>query len=200
MAYVVIYTPTSPAQKMKLQGPTVVGRALGCGLWIADRKLSRQHCRIEPRGQQWFIVDLNSSNGTRLQGHRIRERALVEGDTIEVGNARIVFREGDYVVRRPLDPIEATSMGSGKLARDVPGDDLENSTLVGQKLAAKVVLPPGVAEMTPVDQKGPAMSLPFNRPPAQPIVKDESEQPPLPSDISSSSRWFKAIVSRLRRS
>jgi FHA domain len=191
MAYLILYTADAPAQKMKLTGPTIVGRAMGSDLWIDDQKLSRQHCRIEPLGKRWVLIDMNSTNGTFIHRKSISEHVLVEGDTVEVGNAKIVFREGDFVDRRPVDPIEAASIAPRKASHGSPASDLENTTVVGQRLPQVRVT---VAEE--IKHKRRDVALPFKRPPAKPIVKDEEGNPTAPTEQSS--RWLNALVSRLR--
>jgi adenylate cyclase len=193
MAYLIIYTADAPAHKMKLDGPAVVGRARGADLWLPDRKLSRQHCRIEPHRRGWVLIDLDSTNGTYVHRKRIRRHLLVEGDTFEVGKARIVFREGDFVDHRPVDPIEAASIGPRTQTIPSPADDLENTTIVGQPLPQVRVT---VAEDLKRKRKADDVALPFRRPPARPIVKDESGASSGSADQSS--RWFNALTSRLR--
>ncbi|HEY7089355.1 MAG TPA: FHA domain-containing protein [Tepidisphaeraceae bacterium] len=202
MAYLVIYTPNSSAQKMKLEGTTVVGRSMDCDFWIDDQKLSRKHCRIEHRREQWVLSDLDSMNGTFLHRSRLHdEHVLSDGDIFEIGHVKIVFREGEFVAYRPTDPIEAATMGHNKAIRPSHLSDLENTTIMGQRLPQVRVMPPDA----PKDdtKKTTPMGLPFKRPPARPIVKHEPDDPDRtakPSTVrDQSSRWLDAIVSRLRR-
>lgn len=172
MAYLVVHTPNSPPLRVKLGGPTVVGRALGCELWIDDSKLSRRHCRIEQVGDEWFVEDLDSTNGTYVDGQRIKRHKLHDGTTFEAGRSQIVFREGEFVAHRPADPLEAATMGPGLLK-----PSLESSTMVGQRFTeARSVHPstPTPASTQKSDQKSPAVPLPFARPPAQPKVQTPS--------------------------
>jgi predicted component of type VI protein secretion system len=193
MAYLIIYIADAPAHKVELAGPAVVGRAMGCEVWLDDRRLSRQHCRIEPRESKWVLRDLDSTNGTFVHRQRIREVVLAEGDTIEVGKARIVFREGQFVGRRPLDPIDAASQVPRPVPPRTPAADLENTTIMGQRLPqVRVTVAEDIAR--PRDRK---VALPFRRPPAQPIVQDDSSASSGWADQSS--RWLSALVSRFRR-
>jgi predicted component of type VI protein secretion system len=195
MAYLIVYTANAPAQKVKLEGPAVVGRALGSEVWLDDQNLSRQHCRIEPSKKGWVLIDLDSTNGTFVHRHRIKKHRLVEGDSFDVGKARIVFREGEFVGHRPIDPFEAASMGPRKgIKRTNP--DLENTTIVGQRLPQVKVT---VAE--DVKRKRPKQHVPlaFKRPPARPIVKQD-EAIGTSGPAVESSRWFDSLTSRFRRS
>ncbi|MBC5815260.1 MAG: FHA domain-containing protein [Candidatus Eremiobacteraeota bacterium] len=72
--------------------PLVVGRATDADLLVMDPEVSRRHARFESDGAVVFITDLQSSNGTTLNGQPIRESIeLRPGDRIDVGSARIVF-------------------------------------------------------------------------------------------------------------
>lgn len=71
----------------------VLGRSHDSDLVVADERASRQHASIDLQGDTWIISDLDSANGTFVNGERIRERALRPGDEIRVGDTRIYFRE-----------------------------------------------------------------------------------------------------------
>jgi pSer/pThr/pTyr-binding forkhead associated (FHA) protein len=69
-----------------------IGRASECDLCLAfDGSVSRQHARLEWDGHTWVIIDTNSRNGTFVNGERITERRLSQGDQIEVGNVKLVY-------------------------------------------------------------------------------------------------------------
>ena len=72
------------------EGATL-GRDADNPIAIADPELSRQHARIEYTGGGFVLRDLDSTNGVRLNGVRLREPRVVHaGDTIEVGSSRLV--------------------------------------------------------------------------------------------------------------
>ncbi len=67
-----------------------------------DNQASRRHCRIGPRdsgGGGWEVVDLGSTNKTRVAGAPITRRALGDGDVVEVGHARLKFEDPDEAGR-----------------------------------------------------------------------------------------------------
>lgn len=70
-------------------GPTTIGRGSDCQVILADAHASRQHARLEVRGGVLVLTDLGSTNGTRVNGHRVREVVLGVGDRIELGQSRI---------------------------------------------------------------------------------------------------------------
>lgn len=60
---------------------------------VASSLVSRQHAKITRRGDDWWIVDLNSSNGTFVNGGLVGERRLSKGDRITIGSSELVFEE-----------------------------------------------------------------------------------------------------------
>jgi hypothetical protein len=70
----------------------VLGRLPECDITIMDSNVSRRHAEIQPRGDGFVIVDLGSTNGTRVNGVRVSERELRDGDEVAVGNTRMVFQ------------------------------------------------------------------------------------------------------------
>jgi Nif-specific regulatory protein len=73
-------------------GEAVIGRASTNQIAIRTDQASRRHARIHWGGQQWFLEDLESRNGTFLNGNRIASpQPLEDGDVIEVGGYAITF-------------------------------------------------------------------------------------------------------------
>jgi pSer/pThr/pTyr-binding forkhead associated (FHA) protein len=73
--------------------PVEVGRDEAAAVRIDEPLVSRRHARIERRGAAWFLVDLDSTNFTRVNGHRLRrEHELEDGDELQFARARCVFR------------------------------------------------------------------------------------------------------------
>ncbi|HUU09643.1 MAG TPA: FHA domain-containing protein [Phycisphaerae bacterium] len=63
---------------------TTIGRDASCDVVLAETAISRQHCRIERRGDAWAIVNM-SSNGTRLKKKPVEEAILADGNEIRIG-------------------------------------------------------------------------------------------------------------------
>ncbi len=72
----------------------VIGRHASCDLVLEQEQASRSHARIERVGDRYRLCDLRSTNGTWLGPQRITERMLEDGDTLRIGNARLVFKRG----------------------------------------------------------------------------------------------------------
>lgn len=73
------------------EDPLTVGRLPDCEIVVSDPNVSRRHAEIRRRGNDFVVVDLDSTNGTRVNGVGVRERRLSDGDLITLGATEIVF-------------------------------------------------------------------------------------------------------------
>ena len=89
---------------------TTIGRAATNGVEIQDAKASKEHCQIQRVGTRWKVVDLESKNGTRVNGQFCNKAWLNHGDTIQIGSAEIRFgvegaaRAAPAAARAPAPP------------------------------------------------------------------------------------------------
>lgn len=74
---------------------TSLGRHPNNTLRLVDREVSKEHCVVERAGNTFLLRDLNSSNGTFVNGRKIKELRLRDGDEIALGNSRLVFHSGE---------------------------------------------------------------------------------------------------------
>jgi two-component system NtrC family sensor kinase len=78
--------------RFELEGPTVsIGRDSSNLVQLHDTGVSRQHAEIRRVDNRFLLVDLNSSNGTLVNGKRIQEHWLVSGDQIQMGRTLMLF-------------------------------------------------------------------------------------------------------------
>jgi hypothetical protein len=70
---------------------TVIGRSSDCDISLSDPNVSRRHAEVRRIGDGYSLVDLSSTNGTEVNGQRIQETALMNGDVIGVGTTSITF-------------------------------------------------------------------------------------------------------------
>jgi pSer/pThr/pTyr-binding forkhead associated (FHA) protein len=100
---------STPDQKREIpitQEEFLIGRGADCDLRLPDSAISRHHCLIRLRPGEVTISDLGSSNGTFVNGQRIRSQAVLRsGDELTMD----VFR---FVV--DLDQREGIEWGTGK--------------------------------------------------------------------------------------
>jgi ABC transport system ATP-binding/permease protein len=72
-----------------------VGRDEDVAIRVDEPLVSRRHARLEKRGEAWVVVDLGSTNFTRVNGERVlRERELAHGDELQLGRAKCRFLAG----------------------------------------------------------------------------------------------------------
>ena len=69
-----------------------IGRSNDNEIVINHEKVSRQHARIERRGESYWLRDLKSTNGTWVGERRIEDQTLQNGDSFRIGPAQIVFK------------------------------------------------------------------------------------------------------------
>jgi len=80
-----------------LQGETVVGRSSECGLQLNHPSVSRRHATLSRRGEQYFLGDSGSQNGTYVNWAKISgEVEIFPGDQVSIGSAVVVLRGGLY--------------------------------------------------------------------------------------------------------
>jgi predicted component of type VI protein secretion system len=94
-----------PEQRVALGiEPLVIGRAPSSGLMLAAHEVSRAHCRIAAVGEAVSIADLESTNGTYVDGKRISGTvALLQGVVAQVGPFRLRWE--------PAEDVEGTMPG-----------------------------------------------------------------------------------------
>jgi pSer/pThr/pTyr-binding forkhead associated (FHA) protein len=73
-----------------------IGRDASCDLAIADMTVSRLHAQLERTPDGWLLSDLESTNGTRVNGWRVRGKVPVRaGDLVSFGNLEVIFSRSE---------------------------------------------------------------------------------------------------------
>jgi uncharacterized RDD family membrane protein YckC len=117
-----IVNPTSSNRReIPLARTTIltIGRDPSNDLVLPDAMVSRRHAVIEHRGSQYFLRDCSSANGSVVNGDRVSERGLRDGDLVAIGSMRLLFRDeplesgsGAKVVPHPsAAPLSCSSCG-----------------------------------------------------------------------------------------
>lgn len=107
--------------------PVTIGREEGNGLRLNDERVSRFHAKVQVEDGDIIITDLDSTNGTRVNGAAVQIRRLRPGDQVSVGRSMLLFGTMEEIAARKaqavpassghMQTIRATEMG-GALARD----------------------------------------------------------------------------------
>jgi Protein of unknown function (DUF3662)/Inner membrane component of T3SS, cytoplasmic domain len=69
----------------------VIGRSQRCDYVLSDPNVSRRHFELQLRGTDWYLVDLDSTNGVSVNGRRVASSRLEPGDVIVVGTSNLRF-------------------------------------------------------------------------------------------------------------
>lgn len=78
-----------------LEGETTIGRGRQCDIRLDDRFLSKLHARIIEEDGEYYLEDLDSSNGTYLNGEEIGDALLLmDKDVIALGDSEFLFLKG----------------------------------------------------------------------------------------------------------
>ncbi len=89
-------------QKYLLDKPTLtVGREPTCEIAIDNLGISRQHCKLVNRGDAFVVQDLGSANGTFVNGKKIVEHYLNDGDEIFIGKYILKFSNDSQTKAAP---------------------------------------------------------------------------------------------------
>jgi pSer/pThr/pTyr-binding forkhead associated (FHA) protein len=78
-------------------GETLIGRNPTTDITLLDEGASREHAIVlyDEEEQRWSIEDLQSTNGTKVNGKRVRSHQLEPGDEIQIGHTRFEFVRED---------------------------------------------------------------------------------------------------------
>lgn len=97
MAKLRVFSPDRPGaaeRDFPLHGtPVSIGRDPGCDLVLEGLGASRRHALLQPSAGGWTLQDLGSANGTLVEGQPIGLLGLQHGDTIRMGDSRLVFED-----------------------------------------------------------------------------------------------------------
>lgn len=93
MPRLIIAEPERAPVAIDLRDAVIAGREKQNPLPLVHQPISRQHALFEPDGDGWAVRDLGSANGTFVNGLRVKRQTLVEGDVVQIGPVKLVFRE-----------------------------------------------------------------------------------------------------------
>lgn len=175
-----------PMTSLTIDRPRVtVGRVSEADLVIPDGRVSRLHFEIVLNDDAWELRDLDSANGTTVNGAAARTVRLEPGATIALGDStlRFEFAEGSFDVlptKRVDVPQMAVDRGDGAVAaeggRDAPGELLE----FDEELSASFEAPKSRGRATGTPAPAPVMRGGMAGPP-MPVAASPASMAPMPS-------------------
>ncbi|MDX6637852.1 MAG: hypothetical protein QOJ01_1363 [Solirubrobacterales bacterium] len=85
--------------------PMTLGRGTRADVMIADESVSREHAAVRIDGDTVVVEDLDSSNGTKVNGQDVSQARLEDGDVIQLGGTELEVRVADDdAVSTPTEP------------------------------------------------------------------------------------------------
>lgn len=82
-------------RRISLGDTATLGRLPECDVTLDDPSVSRRHARITHTGGSWAVEDLNSTNGLKVNGRRVSQADLADGDRLELGTVKLLFSAGE---------------------------------------------------------------------------------------------------------
>lgn len=117
----IIHEGEKAGQRFILQEPElIIGRGGECGLVLPERQVSREHIRIYRAGETYYLEDLDSKNGTWVNGRQIKDEPvpLRDGDEINVAlAAKLTFIGSEATAPLMVDELPG-SLGRLQINRD----------------------------------------------------------------------------------
>lgn len=148
----------------------VVGRDETCDITIDNLGISRAHCQFLKRGTAWLLQDMNSANGSFVNGRKVGEHYLNDKDEVILGKYSLVFHAD--TAPSAGKPATSVSASAGKASPGAaPPDVLHTYVMDGQQIRDRLAEIKGSPQpAVPVDQdplrpRGPAVA---RRPASQP--------------------------------
>jgi pSer/pThr/pTyr-binding forkhead associated (FHA) protein len=108
----------------EIEPPVTIGREEGNSVQLNDERISRFHLKIQEDQGKLVLTDLESTNGTRVNGEDTQLRILRYGDVISVGRSVLLFGTRDQISRR-LEELRSDGI-------------TETSELMAEELAKRV--------------------------------------------------------------
>ena len=108
--------------------PVSIGREEGNSLRLNDERVSRFHSKVQLDGDDYILTDLESTNGTRVNGTSVQIRRLRVGDRVGVGRSLLLFGSNEEIAARiaSLAGISASPAPFGKTGKSEFSDEAGN--------------------------------------------------------------------------
>lgn len=113
MASLFVIQGRDQGQRFELdEDTTALGRDKSNPVQLHDSEISRRHAEIQRRGPGYVVTDLQSSNGTYVNGQRVEEHALASGDRLLLGRTLLLFTDPGEGEADLSDKIDIIAQGS----------------------------------------------------------------------------------------
>ncbi len=132
----VLSGPLKDSTVLLAEGEVTIGREASNGIAVIDPSVSRKHCALLGRDGKFQVRDLDSRNGTLVNGLVVQEQWLQHGDEIAAGDSSFLFLLEDHDVPTPgrvefedgqrtaettvIDPKDVVYLQPDRLLRELP--------------------------------------------------------------------------------
>jgi hypothetical protein len=118
--------------------PVSIGREDDNLVRLNDERVSRFHAKLQEDGDRIILTDLDSTNGTRVNGHPVQMRVMQIGDQVSVGRCLLIFGSRDDIAARleghPVQNIGGSDVGSN-LTVEVSAESWESADHLEEPIA-----------------------------------------------------------------
>ena len=123
MAKLVVLSEGQKGRSLELKlERTTIGRLDDNAFQIPDQSVSSHHCEIMMRGAEIVVKDLNSTNGTYIDGQQVTEKALKPGQVLRLGTIELRLENGEtsQAAGKSLTQTRVLTQGGVKLGDTAP--------------------------------------------------------------------------------
>jgi len=129
-----------------LKTPISIGREEGNTIQLNDERVSRFHCKIQEDNDHLVLTDLESTNGTRVNGQDCQLRILRFGDIIAVGRSMMLFGTSEQINARVNEGLTAVEEGRLVSKTDSGDFDLDPGLVESIRALSQLNKPPELPE------------------------------------------------------
>jgi pSer/pThr/pTyr-binding forkhead associated (FHA) protein len=159
---------------------SVLGRDAACEVVVEDKSVSRRHLLIERRGEDWAVVDQGSANGTYLDGRRVQEAVLRNGQQLRLGSVvlRVEIEEAAPATVLMSAPelegatVMMTSLGTAPPPPERPAPPTPPAAPVPPPVARRAAPPPVAVPPIPPQRPSAPRATPAAAPRPAPAAED----------------------------
>lgn len=126
-----------------LATPVTIGREEGNSIQLNDERVSRFHVKIQEDHEKLILTDLESTNGTKVNGEDIKLRVLRYGDIIGLGRSLLLYGTREQIAQRLAElrgHLQAGTLGPEDLERVPTSQSLDFDVNWGDNLALQTAL------------------------------------------------------------
>jgi pSer/pThr/pTyr-binding forkhead associated (FHA) protein len=136
--------------------PVTIGREEGNALRLNDERVSRYHAKVQAEDADVILTDLDSTNGTRVNGANVQIRRLRAGDQVSIGRSMLLFGTMEEIEARRKSDAGLPAAQTG--AQTIRADELAAASgRVAANAARRVAEPAAPAEWSAKDEDIPPL-------------------------------------------